>query len=169
MSKSYNNYVALNASPKDMYGQIMSVSDELMWRYYDLISGLSIDEVGQLRVSVDDGANPRDLKRNLAHMIVSRFHTNKEADQAQHDFIEQFSKKQIPDDIKTLKLTAEQKSMPLAVLLREIGLVSSSSEGNRLIKQGAVKLNGEVISVLADLQSENVLQVGKRRMVKLVE
>ena len=168
MSKSYKNYVALNASPKDMYGQIMSVSDELMWRYYDLVSGLAVSEVRQLKQSIESGTNPRDLKRKLAHIIVSRFHGSSLADQAQHDFIEQFSKKQIPDDILVINLSTEQREMPLAVLLREIKLVTSSSEGNRLIKQGAVKLDGEVISLLPDLNGEHILQVGKRRMAKLV-
>jgi tyrosyl-tRNA synthetase len=169
MSKSYNNYIALNAEAVDMYGQVMSVSDELMWRYYDLISGLGVEEIQALKDSVSEGANPRDLKRRLSHMVVARFHSEEAADQAQTVFIEQFSKKNIPTDIPTVTLTAQQLAMPLGVLLRELSMASSSSEGSRLIKQGAVRLDNAVIQDMEPFKrgQTHVLQVGKRRLLKV--
>ena len=169
MSKSYGNYIALNAEPADMYGQVMSVSDELMWRYYDLISGLVVEEIQGLKDSVSEGENPRDLKRRLSHMIVARFHSEEAADKAQSSFIEQFSKKNIPTDVPTVILTAEQLAMPLGVLLRELSMASSSSEGSRLIKQGAVRLDDAVIKGMEPfkLGQTHVLQVGKRRLLKV--
>ena len=170
MSKSYNNYIALNAEAVDMYGQVMSVSDELMWRYYELISGLDIADIQALKDSVTNkGVNPRDLKRRLAHIVVARFHSEEAADQAQKAFIEQFSKKNIPDDIPTITLSPEQLDMPLGVFLRDVGMVNSSSEGNRLIKQGAVRLDEKVIQDMSPLTSgqTHILQVGKRRLLKL--
>lgn len=170
MSKSYNNYIALNAEAVDMYGQVMSVSDELMWRYYELISGLDIADIQELKDSVaNEGVNPRDLKRRLAHLLVARFHSKEAADQAQKAFIEQFSKKNIPDDIPTITLSPEQLDMPLGVFLRDVGMVNSSSEGNRLIKQGAVRLDEKVIQDMSPLTSgqTHILQVGKRRLLKL--
>lgn len=169
MSKSYNNYIALNAEAVDMYGQVMSVSDELMWRYYDLISGLGVEEIQALKDSVSEGANPRDLKRRLSHMVVARFHSEEAADQAQTVFIEQFSKKNIPTDVPTVTLTAQQLAMPLGVLLRELSMASSSSEGSRLIKQGAVRLDNAVIQDMEPFKrgQTHVLQVGKRRLLKV--
>ena len=146
----------------------MSISDELMWRYYDLISGLSIDEVTALKKSVTLGENPRDIKRKLAHLNVTRFHDTADADDAQASFIAQFSNKGLPSDIETVTLTAQQQSMPLGVLLRDLKMTQSSSEGNRLIKQGAVKLDNQVITELPALGAEHILQVGKRRIIKLV-
>ena len=167
MSKSYDNYIALNATAVDMYGQIMSISDELMWRYYDLISGLEISEIDRIKQSVRDGENPRDIKRKLAHTIVARFHGEATADTAQTAFIEQFSKRNIPSDIAEVKLSEEQRSMPLGVLLRDLGMTNSSSEGNRLIKQGAVKLDNQVIEDTSLFTGDHVLSVGKRRLIKI--
>lgn len=168
MSKSYDNYIGLTATASDMYGQVMSISDELMWRYYDLISGLTLDEIDSIKQSVTEGANPRDLKRKLAHIIVTRFHGEDSADQAQTAFIEQFSKKNIPDNIEEVVLTAEQREMPLGVLLRDLGLTNSSSEGNRLIKQGAVKLDNQVINDTSLFNDDHILTVGKRRIIKII-
>ncbi|MCP8352438.1 tyrosine--tRNA ligase [Candidatus Synchoanobacter obligatus] len=169
MSKSYGNYIALNDSPIDMYGKVMSISDALMWRYYDLISGKSIHETQGLKDTVNAGVNPRDLKRQLAHLLVTRFHDASLADQAQEAFIQQFTKGGVPDDIASVRLSQEQLAMPLGVLLRDVGLVASSSEGNRMIKQGAVRLDAQVIDVLPGLTGEHVLQVGKRRLIKIIE
>ncbi len=168
MSKSYDNYIALNATAADMYGQVMSISDELMWRYYELISGLSIEDIEALRLSVTHGANPRDLKRNLAHIIVQRFHGEAVADTAQSAFIEQFSRKKTPDDIITVNLSIEQLVMPLGVLLRDLAMASSSSEGNRLIKQGAVRLYDVVIFDMSSFKTDHVLKVGKRRVFRVI-
>lgn len=167
MSKSYGNYIALNGEPVDIYGQVMSVSDELMWRYYDLVSGLGIEAVEALKASVKEGVNPRDIKRSLAHIIVTRFHNEKLADQAQETFITQFSNKVVPDDVKEVELTASDLEKPLGVLLRDLGLTSSSSEANRLIKQNAIKLDGDVINDVKSITKEHILQVGKRRLIKL--
>ncbi|UTC24347.1 tyrosine--tRNA ligase [Candidatus Comchoanobacter bicostacola] len=167
MSKSYDNYIGLNDTAIDMYGKVMSISDELMWRYYTLVSGLSVDAISKLKTKVTEGTNPRDLKRQLAHRIVQRFHSKEDADKAQEAFINQFSKGGIPEDIQSIKLSDKQLSMPLGVLLRDIGLVSSSSEGSRMIKQGAVRLDGQVITSLPELSQSHVLQVGKRRLAKI--
>lgn len=167
MSKSYGNYIALNGEPVDIYGQVMSVSDELMWRYYDLVSGLGIEAVEALKASVKEGVNPRDIKRSLAHIIVTRFHNEKLADQAQETFITQFSNKVVPDDVKEVELTASDLEKPLGILLRDLGLTSSSSEANRLIKQNAIKLDGDVINDVKSITKEHILQVGKRRLIKL--
>lgn len=167
MSKSYNNYIALNASSAEMYGQVMSLSDSLMWRYYDLISGLSLEDIDSLKEKVANGENPRDIKRKLAYIITSRFHGEENASRAEAEFIEQFSKKGLPADMKTVTLTQDDITKPLGVLLRDLGLVASSSEGNRLIKQNAVKLDNTVITQLPNLQDSHVLQVGKRRFIQI--
>lgn len=167
MSKSYNNYIALNGDPVEIYGQVMSLSDEMMWRYYDLVSGLSLEEVMQLKDSVKEGSNPRDIKRSLAHRIVERFYDQAKADHAQETFITQFSKKEIPEDVESKEIKVSDLEKPLGVLLRDWGLVSSSSEGNRLIKQNAIKLDGDVIVDVSMIKSEHVLQVGKRRLIRV--
>lgn len=168
MSKSYNNYIALNGEPVEIYGQVMSISDELMWRYYELVSGLTLEEVNKLKASVEQGENPRDIKRALAHRIVTRFHDEKAADQAQEAFITQFSNKAVPEDVNEIQVSPKDLQKPLGVLLRDWGLASSSSEANRLIQQNAVKLDGEVISELGNISQEHILQVGKRRLAKLI-
>lgn len=168
MSKTYNNYIPLNATPEDMYGQIMSISDELMWRYYELISGMSHQDIQDLKKTVDAGQNPRDVKRALAHRVTARFCGEDTATKAQHAFIERFSKKNIPDNVESVHLSKEQIALPLGVLLRDIGLAKSSSEGNRLIKQGAVKLDGQVISDTSMFQGKQILQVGKRRIIEII-
>ncbi len=167
MSKTYNNYIALNAEPEDMYGQIMSISDELMWRYYDLISGLSHQEVLKLQEEVQEGRNPRDIKRSLAHIVTKRFCGQEAADSAQDAFIERFSKGNIPENLETVVLSSAQLQMPLAVLIRDLGLASSSSEGNRLIKQNAVKLDGQVVLDASAITGTHILQVGKRRILQI--
>jgi tyrosyl-tRNA synthetase len=168
MSKSYDNYIALNGEPIEIYGQIMSISDELMWRYYDLISGMSVEEVQLLKKSALNGVNPRDIKRSLAHKIVKRFYNEELANQAQKAFITQFSSKSIPDEVKEAVVSKEALSMPLGVLLRDLELTVSSSEANRLIKQKAVKLDGQVISDTVLITGSHILQVGKRRLLKIV-
>lgn len=167
MSKSYNNYIALNGEPLEIYGQVMSISDELMWRYYELVSGLSLDEVNKLKESVKEGKNPRDIKRDLAYRIVARFHDEKAASHAQETFITQFSNKEVPEDIETVDISKADLEKPLGVLLRDLGLTSSSSEANRLIKQNAIKLDGNVITDTSGISGEHVLQVGKRKLVRL--
>ena len=170
MSKSLGNYIGVTDSPKDMFGKIMSVSDELMWRYYDLISFRSIDEVAALKQSVEGGANPRDIKIELAKEIITRFHTVMDADNAEEDFVLRFKRQEIPSDIEEMELSSKQGAMGIAHILKGAGLVKSTSEGMRMIRQGAVKLDGEKIEdprreIAAG--SVHVYQVGKRRFAKV--
>lgn len=171
MSKSLNNYIGINEAPNDIFGKIMSLSDELMWRYIDLLSFQSNDEVMSLRNQVEQGANPRDIKINFAKEIISRFHNEEDAESAHQDFIQRFKKGGIPDDLeeKILELNNE-KTIPIANVLKETGLTSSTSEAIRMIRQGAVKINGEKISdpkFLVDINTADVYQVGKRKFAKI--
>lgn len=168
MSKSYQNYIALNSPAKEKFGQVMSISDELMWRYFDLVSGMSKSDIDELKQQVIAGANPRDIKIILAKAIVGRFHDQSDVETAHQAFIDQFSKQQIPTDIPVYELSNDDLSKPLSVLLRDAGLVSSSSEANRLIKQNAIKFEGVAITHLPTFESECILQVGKRRFVKFI-
>jgi tyrosyl-tRNA synthetase len=139
-----------------------------MWRYFDLVSGMSKSDIDELKQQVIAGANPRDIKIILAKAIVGRFHDQSDVETAHQAFIDQFSKQQIPTDIPVYELSNDDLSKPLSVLLRDAGLVSSSSEANRLIKQNAIKFEGVAITHLPTFESECILQVGKRRFVKFI-
>ena len=171
MSKSLGNYVGITDAPNDMFGKIMSISDELMWRYYDLLSFRPLDEVAALKQQVADGANPRDIKILLAKEIIARFHDDAAAEAAHQDFTQRFSKNALPDDIPELTVAAGGAAMPIANLLKEASLVDSTSEAIRMIKQGAVKLNGDTkvddtkLEVAAG--STAIYQVGKRKFAKI--
>lgn len=171
MSKSLGNYVGITDAPNDMFGKIMSISDELMWRYYDLLSFKPLEQITQLKQQVAAGANPRDIKIVLAKEIIARFHDDTAAEAAHQDFTQRFSKNALPDDIAELSINCEGTSMPIANLLKEAGLVDSTSEAIRMIKQGAVKLNGE--SKIEDTRlevikgSSDIYQVGKRKFAKI--
>jgi tyrosyl-tRNA synthetase len=171
MSKSLGNYVGITDAPNDMFGKIMSISDELMWRYYDLLSFRPLDEVAALKQQVAEGANPRDIKILLAKEIIARFHDEAAAEAAHQDFTQRFSKNALPDDIPELTISCEGASMPIANLLKEAGLVDSTSEAIRMIKQGAVKLNGD--NKIDDTRlevakgSSEIYQVGKRKFAKI--
>ncbi|GAB59447.1 tyrosine--tRNA ligase [Rheinheimera nanhaiensis] len=171
MSKSLGNYVGITDAPNEMFGKIMSISDELMWRYYDLLSFRPLDEVAALKQQVAEGANPRDIKILLAKEIIARFHDAAAAEAAHQDFIQRFSKNALPDDIPELTVRCEGASMPIANLLKEAGLVDSTSEAIRMIKQGAVKLNGEQKIDDTKLEiakgSSEIYQVGKRKFAKI--
>lgn len=121
----------------------MSISDELMWRYYELLSFKSLENIAKLKQDVAAGANPRDIKIELAKELIERFHSKEDAESAHQDFIQRFQKNQIPDDINVVELNQE---LPIANLLKEAGLVASTSEANRMIQQGAVKIDGEKLS-----------------------
>lgn len=169
MSKSYDNYIGINESPKDMFGKIMSISDELMWRYFDLLSFKSNAEINQLKQEAESGKNPRDIKFILAKEIVARFHSVEDAASAHQNFIDQFKNKQMPDDIPEIMLENCQ-DLPIANILKNANLVNTTSEAYRLIKQGAVKVNGTKIEDknLAFSKDQKVLlQVGKHRFVKI--
>lgn len=169
MSKSLGNYIGIFDAPNDMFGKLMSISDDLMWRYFELLSFRSIAEIDGLKQAVADGKNPRDVKFELAHEIIARFHDKAAADAAQQAFIDRFAKKEIPDDLQEVELIADGE-MPIANVLKEAGLVASSSEGLRMIKQGAVKVDGEKVDskeLTLGKGFAGILAVGKRRIARV--
>ena len=170
MSKSLNNYIGITDAPNDMFGKVMSISDDLMWRYYELLSFRPLGEVAELKAKTEAGANPRDAKIALAKELIARFHSDEDAEAAHQDFIKRFQKNALPDEIPEFTINSGEP-MPLTNLLKEAGLVSSTSEANRMIKQGAVKLNGkdkiEDTKLVIELGSEDIYQVGKRKFGKI--
>ncbi|WP_019674948.1 tyrosine--tRNA ligase [Arsukibacterium perlucidum] len=171
MSKSLGNYVGITDEPTEMFGKIMSISDELMWRYYDLLSFRPLAEVAELKQQMAQGANPRDIKINLAKEIIARFHDEAAAEAAHQDFTQRFSKNALPDDIPEITVTCDAGAMPIANLLKEAGLVASTSEAIRMIKQGAVKKDGASKVDDSKLEvakgSTAIYQVGKRKFAKV--
>lgn len=170
MSKSLNNYIGINEAPGEMFGKIMSISDELMWRYFELLSFRPLSEIAGFKKQVNEGANPRDIKFELAKEIIARFHDTKAAEAAQAEFIARFQQGAMPEDIEEKTVVAQDGAMGIAHLLKEVGLVSSTSEALRMIKQGAVKIDGERVEDLK-LQikagTQHVYQVGKRKFAKV--
>jgi tyrosyl-tRNA synthetase len=172
MSKSLGNYIGIDESPKEMFGKIMSISDDLMWRYFDLLSDKMPAEIKQLKTNVQDGANPRDIKFILAEEIITRFHNKQEADGAKEGFIAQFQQGAMPEDIPaiTLHLTAGEKEIVITNLLKNAGLVPSVTEGQRMIAAGAVRVDGAKIEDKAlkiAIGSTHVFQVGKRKFAEV--
>jgi len=175
MSKTANNYIALTDSPKDMLGKIMSISDELMWRYFELLSARSLDEIGLLQKQVKKGKNPRDIKFLLAEEIVERFHGKQSSADAKASFLRQFQQGQMPEEIKSVSINySEVESEPgivnMAKVLYLANLVTSVSEGHRAIKAGSVRLQGEKIErsqLQMDANSRHVLSFGKHRFAKV--
>jgi tyrosyl-tRNA synthetase len=166
MSKSYNNYIGIEENPNEMYGKIMSISDELMWRYYELLSFKSTDEIVALRNKVAKGLNPRDVKMQLADEIVTRFHDQAKAKHAKESFIAQFREHKMPENIPELELRGE---LPVANILKEAKLVSSTSDALRMLKQGGVKIDGQKITENKKIPKgeQHIYQVGKRRFAKV--
>lgn len=171
MSKSLCNYIGITDTPGEMFGKVMSISDELMWRYYDLLSFRPIADIAALKQQAAEGRNPRDIKIELAKEIIARFHDEAAADAAEQDFIQRFQKNALPDDIPELTLTLTSDSIQIANLLKEAGLVESTSEALRMIKQGAVKLDGETKVEDSKMEFErgscHIFQVGKRKFAKV--
>lgn len=170
MSKSLNNYIGINEAPDEMFGKIMSVSDELMWRYLELLSFKSMTEISRWKKEVEEGANPRDIKFKLAEEIVERFHNKEAAIQAHETFVARFQRGVMPENIPELEIEANTDGLPIANLLKQAGLVQSTSDAVRLINQGGVKIDGEKMSDRAlklRKGSEHIYQVGKRRFVKV--
>lgn len=171
MSKSLGNYIGITDAPNDMFGKVMSISDVLMWRYYDLLSGLSIEQIAAQKERVEQGTNPRDIKIELAKELIARFHSEEDAQAAHNDFIQRFQKKALPDEIPELTVTIAEDTILIANLLKEANLVASTSEAMRMIKQGAVKLNGE--DKITDTKLEiakgttAIYQVGKRKFANI--
>lgn len=166
MSKSANNYIGVHDSPSDMFGKIMSLSDDMMWNYYDLLSFKSVDQIEELKQKCSlNQMNPRDAKIELGREIVERYHGSEKANEAVEGFINQFAKGAMPEDIEEFTLN----SMPFANLLKEAKLCVSTSEAMRMFKQNAVKLDGQVVtdSKLELASGQYIVQVGKRRFAKI--
>jgi len=169
MSKSLNNYVGITESPDEMFGKIMSISDTLMWRYYELLSFRPIAEIELFKKQVTEGKNPRDIKIALAEEIISRFHGSEAARLAHQAFIERFQKGLLPEDIPLQRITVEEPVL-LTHLLKQLNLTSSTSEAIRMIQQGAVKINTQKVEdthLLIETSAEYIIQVGKRRIAKV--
>jgi tyrosyl-tRNA synthetase len=170
MSKSLGNYIGVNEAPGDMFGKLMSISDTLMWRYYDLLSFRPLPEIARLRNEVEEGANPRDVKMTLGVEIVSRFHGAAAGEQAKAAFIAQFSQGALPENIPEIRVAAPPAGLPLARALKEAGLVQSSSDANRQIEQRAVRVDQQRVddrSLLLSVGKTYLLQVGPRRFARV--
>ncbi len=170
MSKSLDNYIGINEPPGEIFGKVMSLSDDLMWRYFELLSSRSSADIESLKRQVADGLNPRDVKFLLAEEMVKRFHSRQAAVNARQAFAAQFQKGGIPDDIEERTLEIDFESMPLANLLKDASLVNSTSEAHRLVNQGAVRIDGERVSDSRKpipAGASQVFQVGKRRIAKV--
>jgi len=170
MSKSLNNYVGIEDAPSDMFGKLMSISDDLMWRYIELLSFQSIAQMSAWKNEVNDGRNPRDIKVLFAQEIVSRFHDKQSAEAALADFELKFQRGGIPDDVEEFTFDAQDGTFPVVMALKQSGLVSSNSEAIRAIQQGGVRVNGEKISdrnAAIDSGDSVILQHGKRKFAKI--
>ncbi len=170
MSKSLGNHIAIMDPPAEMYGKLMSVSDQLMWRYLELLSLRSQAELDELHAGVESGGNPRDVKMALAHELTARFHGEPEAKRAAKNFTLRHRRGEAPDDMPEVSLQGAEGGIPLGELIRRAGLADTNAEAMRLISQGAVRLDGERVSDRALMVSEGsaiVLQVGKRRFARV--
>ena len=170
MSKSLGNYIGVTEEPKDIFGKVLSISDDLMWRYYDLLSFRPLEEIAELKTRVANGENPRDIKIMLAKEIIARFHDDAAAEGAHQDFIQRFQKNAIPDDMPELEIALSDEGIAIGNLLKEANLVGSTSDAMRMIKQGAVKINGDKVEdtrLVITEKGENVYQVGKRKFARI--
>lgn len=170
MSKSLGNYIGITDNPEEMFGKLMSISDELMWRYFELLSFRDLLEINRWRQQALEGANPRDFKILLAKEMVARFHDAGSAEKAEYAFIARFQRHELPEDIPELILMAEGHAIRLTQLLKQANLVSSTSEALRLIQQGAVKINGERVEdpqLMINVHETHLYQVGKRRFARV--
>lgn len=165
MSKSLNNYIGISEAPTEMFGKIMSISDELMWRYYELLSFKSLSEIERIKKE----SHPRDAKITLAKEIIARFHNHHAAEQAEQDFVTRFREHALPENMDDLNISSDQ-ALPLPNLLQRAGLTATTSEAIRMINQGAVKIDGEKImdkSFLVNPKTTHVYQIGKRKFAKI--
>jgi tyrosyl-tRNA synthetase len=170
MSKSLGNYVGINESPQEIFGKLMSVSDDLMWRYIELLSFESLQTIKQWKAEAEAGANPRNIKVRFAQEIVTRFHSKTAAESALTDFEARFQKRAIPDHLPEVNVQSTAEKLPVAQLLKQAGLVASTSEAMRMIEQGGVKLDGEKVTdkALEIARGSTVIaQVGKRKFAKV--
>ena len=170
MSKSLNNYIGIADAADDMFGKIMSISDELMWRYFELLSFRPMADIKQWKLECEQGANPRNYKVKLAQEIIERFHDEQVAIKALESFEARFQRGALPDEIDEITLKIEGENYSIANILKDAGLTGSTSEAIRLINQGAVKIDGEKVSdtkLLIDSGAEHIYQVGKRKFAKV--
>ena len=170
MSKSLGNSVGITESPVEMYGKLMSISDELMWRYFELLSFRPLTDIRGLQEEVAAGANPRDVKYQLAHEIVERFHSPGDAEKAHQSFVNQFQRGEVPDDIAEVDIDNQGKDMPVGNVIKSAGLVGSTSEVYRLMAQGAVRIDGERVTdhkLAIKIGVSTLFQVGKRRFARI--
>ncbi|MES9897216.1 MAG: tyrosine--tRNA ligase [Candidatus Thiodiazotropha endolucinida] len=170
MSKSLNNYIGITDAPEEMFGKVMSISDELMWRYFELLSFRPMLEIVEWKREIEQGANPRDVKIRLAEELVERFHSREQAVKAHEAFVARFQKGQMPDEMAEFDFTASNGGYPIANLLKDAELVKSTSEAMRMIKQGAVRIDGERVTdhtLTVAAGSTHVYQVGKRRFARI--
>ncbi|WP_410474927.1 tyrosine--tRNA ligase [Guyparkeria sp. TX1] len=167
MSKSLNNYIGIEEPADEQFGKLMSISDDLMWRYFELLSFRPLKEIARLREEIDGGRNPRDIKFELAVELVDRFHGKGAGEKAREAFIARFQKKQLPDDMPEVHL---DEGVAIVEALNRAGLIQSNSEGFRHIKAGAVKLGGKPVTDRALIlpAGESIIQVGKRRLAKII-
>ena len=170
MSKSLDNYIAIDEEPNEMFGKIMSISDDLMWRWFELLSFLPEEEILKLKAEIREGRNPRDIKFILAEELVDRFHNEGDGKNCREIFLNRFQKGKMPEDIETFEIDIENDSIPLVNLLKDTKMITSVSEGNRLIKQGGIKINKEKVDDTRheiSKGSKNIYQVGKRKFLKI--
>ena len=170
MSKSLGNYIGITDAPGEMFGKIMSISDDLMWRYFEVLSFRSLDDINALKKSVADGKNPRDAKFELGHEIVARFHSEAEAEGAKEEFVSRFQQGAMPEEITEVTLESQDGKLGIAHLLKDAGLVGSTSDAFRMIKQGAVKIDGQRVedrSLQLDAGTTHIYQVGKRKFARV--
>jgi tyrosyl-tRNA synthetase len=170
MSKSLNNFIAIDEEPNDMFGKIMSISDELMWRWFELLSFITEDEIEQLKIKMKEGTNPRDIKFLLAEELVDRFHSEGEGKSCKEAFLQRFQKGQLPDDIPSVSVDVGADGMPLTNLLKNCEMTNSTSEAMRLIKQGGVKIDSVKVEdpkLIVMQGQESIYQVGKRKFLKI--
>ena len=169
MSKSKHNYIGITEAPFEMFGKVMSISDELMWRWFDLVSLRSNEDIAQLKRAGNEGRNPRDIKIELAKEIVARFHSARDADQAEQDFIARFKGNAVPDEMPEVALAGEAGGVTIAAILKQANLAPSTSEAIRNIEQGGVKVDGVKVSdrALRLAGGTYVIQVGKRKWARV--
>ena len=170
MSKSLDNYIAIDEDPDEMFGKIMSISDDLMWRWFELLSFMPEEEISKLKDEMDAGKNPRDIKFVLAEELVDRFHEDGDGEKCREAFLNRFQKGNMPDKIELTEVKIEKDTILLVNLLKDTNMITSISEGNRLIKQGGIKINSKKVEdskLEISKGTEDIYQVGKRKFLKI--
>ena len=170
LSKSLDNYIAIDEAPDEMFGKIMSISDDLMWRWFDLLSFMTEEDIAKLKQEMEEGKNPRDIKFVLAEELVDRFHQEGDGKKCKEEFLNRFQKGNMPEEIESISVNLTEDQILLVNLLKNTNMIASISEGNRLIKQGGIKINSEKVidpKLLISSGTENIYQVGKRKFLKI--